>query len=100
MCLGVICVRPIMRAAVLEVMCVVSSVTSWDIMHVSVLRVCLENPQCKGRVPLDLEEWADLRLLQGLLEREVKLVGLHKFRRDLQDRQVQLEMYNKPECMQ
>ena len=81
-------------------MCVVLSAMNWDTMHVSVLRVCLGNPQCKGRVLLDLEEWADLRLRQELLEREVKSVGLHKFRRDLQDRLVQLGMYNKQECMQ
>ena len=86
MCPGVICARRTIWAVVLEAACVVSSVMRWDIMPVSVPRVCLGNPQCKGRVLPDLEELADLQLLRELLEREVKSVGLHKLRRDLQDK--------------
>ena len=97
---GVIFVRPIIWVAVLEAMCAVLSATSWDIMPVSVLRGCLENPQCKGRVLLDREGLVDLRLLLELLGQEVKSVGLHKLQRDLRDRLVQLGMCNRPECMQ
>ena len=100
MCLGVICAREVMWVAVPGVMYAASSAMNWDTMHVSVPRICLGNPQCKGRVLLDREELADLQLLREQLGLEVKSVGLHKFRRDLQNRQVQLEMFNRPECMQ
>ena len=100
MCLGVIYARRITWAAMLEVMCAISSAIRWDTMPVSVPRVCLGNPQYKGRVLLELGEWVDLQLLTELLGQEVKLAELHKLKRILQDRLAQLEMYNKHECMQ
>ena len=81
MCPGVICVRKIMCAVAPEVMYAISNAMRWDTVPVSVLRVCLENSQCKGQVLLELEELVDFQLLQGPLGREVKLVELHKLRR-------------------
>ena len=99
MCPGVICARRIMWVIVLEVMCVVLSAMRRDTMPVSVPRVCLRNPQYKGQVLLELGELVDLQLLQEPLGQEVKLVGLHKLKRELQDWQVQLGMFNKLEFM-
>ena len=85
---GAICAKRTIWAAVLEAVCAVSSAMRWDTMLVSVPRVCLGNPQCKGQVLQELGELVDLQLLLEQLGQEVKSVGLHKLRKGLWDRLV------------